>query len=248
LQKNHKNYKNIWVVLFCLLANGLFAQYPNVKERIINLPNFDKRPVHYGYFLGINQYDFKFDYVDSYYKDMMYKDIAVIQKKGFNVGLIGDLRINDYFNVRFEPGLYYNLRELVYPEYRQFIKESDRNREVKSTYIHLPIYIKINAKRINNFRPFLLAGFSSDFNLSSNAKNSDDNASNVFRTSTKNLNYELGLGFEFYLYYFKFSPSFRGIFSFQNELIPDEVGQASPWTGNIINMFSRGVSLIITFE
>ena len=64
----------------------------------------------------------------------------------------------------------------------------------------------------------------------------------------KNLNYELGLGFEFYLYYFKFSPSFRGIFSFQNELIPDEVGQASPWTGNIINMFSRGVSLIITFE
>ena len=248
MQKNHKNYKNIWVVLFCLLANGLFAQYPNVKERIINLPNFDKRPVHYGYFLGINQYDFKFEYVDSYYKDMMYKDIAVIQKKGFNVGLIGDLRINDYFNVRFEPGLYYNLRELVYPEYPQFIKESDRNREVKSTYIHLPIYIKINAKRINNFRPFLLAGFSSDFNLSSNAKNSDDNASNVFRTSTKNLNYELGLGFEFYLYYFKFSPSFRGIFSFQNELIPDEVGQASPWTGNIINMFSRGVSLIITFE
>ena len=248
MQKNHKNYKNIWVVLFCLLANGLFAQYPNVKERIINLPNFDKRPVHYGYFLGINQYDFKFDYVDSYYKDMMYKDIAVIQKKGFNVGLIGDLRINDYFNVRFEPGLYYNLRELVYPEYPQFIKESDRNREVKSTYIHLPIYIKINAKRINNFRPFLLAGFSSDFNLSSNAKNSDDNASNVFRTSAKNLNYELGLGFEFYLYYFKFSPSFRGIFSFQNELIPDEVGQASPWTGNIINMFSRGVSIIITFE
>ncbi|MDC1048032.1 porin family protein [Flavobacteriaceae bacterium] len=248
MQKNHKNYKNIWVVLFCLLANGLFAQYPNVKERIINLPNFDKRPVHYGYFLGMNQYDFKFDYVDSYYKDMMYKDIAVIQKKGFNVGLIGDLRINDYFNVRFEPGLYYNLRELVYPEYPQFIKESDRNREVKSTYIHLPIYIKINAKRINNFRPFLLGGFSSDFNLSSNAKNSDDNASNVFRTSAKNLNYELGLGFEFYLYYFKFSPSFRGIFSFQNELIPDEVGQASPWTGNIINMFSRGVSLIITFE
>ena len=173
------------------MANSLFAQYPNVKERIINLPNFDKRPVHYGYFLGINQYDFKFEYVDSYYKDMMYKDIGVIQKKGFNVGLIGDLRINDYFNVRFEPGLYYNLRELVYPEYPQFNKESDRNREVKSTYIHLPVYIKINAKRINNFRPFLLAGFSSDFNLSSNSKNSDDNASNVFRTSAKNLNYGL---------------------------------------------------------
>lgn len=248
MHKNLKHHKNIWIILFCLIAKSLLAQYPNVKERIINLPNFDKRPVHYGYFLGINQYDFKFEYIDTYYKDLMFKDIAVIQKKGFNVGLIGDMRINDYFNIRFEPGLYYNIRELIYPEYPEFKKESDRNREIKSTYIHIPIYLKINAKRINNFRPFLLAGFSTDFNLSSNAKNSDDNSSNVFRTSTKNLNYELGLGFEFYLYYFKFSPSFRGIFSFENELIPDEAGQVSPWTGNIINMFSRGVSLIITFE
>ena len=48
-------------------------------------------------------------------------------------------------------------------------------------------------------------------NLSSNENNSDDNASNVFRTTTKSYNYELGLGFEFYLYYFKFSPSLRGI-------------------------------------
>ena len=35
---------------------------------------------------------------------------------------------------------------------------------------------------------------------------------------------------------------------FQNELMQDEVGELSPWTGNIINMFSRGVSVIITFE
>lgn len=223
------------------------AQYPNVKERIINLPSFDKRQVHYGYFLGFNRYDFKFNYIDSYYKEFMYKDIAVIQNNGFNVGLIGDLRINDYFNLRFEPGLYYNQRELIYPEFPEFQRESDRNREIKSTYIHLPLYVKINAKRINNFRPFILAGFSTDFNLSSNEKNTDDNSSNVFRAVTQSLNYELGFGFEFYLYYFKFSPSLRGIFSFQNELVPD-ADPNSPWTGKIQNIFSRGVSLIITFE
>ena len=218
-----------------------------MKERIINLPSFDKRPLHYGYFLGVNQYDFKFEYIDSYYKDLMYKDIYVNQKKGFNVGLIGDIRINDYFNLRFEPGLYYNQRELIYPEYPEFEKESDLIREVNSTYIHLPLYMKINAKRINNFRPFLLVGISTDYNLSSNEQSTDDNASNVFRTNSKNLNYELGLGFEFYLYYFKFSPSLRGIFSLQNELIPDNA-EGSPWTGKIVNMFSRGVSVIITFE
>ena len=142
--------------LFIFTANGLFSQYPYVKERIINLPNFDKRSLHYGYFLGMNQYDFKFEYVDSYYSESMYKDITVVQKKGFNVGLIGDFRINDFFNLRLEPGLYYNKRDLIYPDYIEFEKESDRNREVKSTYIHLPFYLKINAKRINNFRPFIM--------------------------------------------------------------------------------------------
>ena len=224
-----------------------FGQYPTLRERVINLPNFDKKVMHYGYFLGTNQYDFKFEYVPEYYTTMNYKDIAVESKSGFNVGLIGDLRINEFFNLRLEPGLYYSKRDLIYPEFSEFEKDGDRRREVKSTYIHLPLILKINVRRINNFRPFLLTGISTDFNLSSNAKNTDDNLSNVFRTVSQNLNYELGLGFDFYLVYFKFSPSIRGIFSFQNELMPDN-DPNSPWTGKILNMFSRGFAINLTFE
>ena len=112
--------------------------------------------------------------------------------------MIGDLRLNTYFNVRFEPGLYFSKRELEYPNVVGFENETDKIREIKSTYIHLPLILKVSAKRINNFRPFVMAGFSTDFNLSSNNKNRDDNASNVFRTTAQNLNYELGLGFDFY--------------------------------------------------
>ena len=60
---------------------SIHAQYPNVRERIINLPNFDQKPIHYGYFLGLNQYDFKFEYIENYYSELRYKDIAVTQKK-----------------------------------------------------------------------------------------------------------------------------------------------------------------------
>lgn len=236
-----------YVLIAFLFANAVHSQYPVVRERLINLPSFDKKPVHYGYFLGVNQYDFKFEYIQNYYKELMLKDIAVEQQKGFSVGLIGDLRINEYMNLRFEPGLFYNKQDLIYPEYAEFTKENDRYRDIKLTYIHLPLLLKISTKRINNFRPFIVGGFSTDFNLSSNQKNSDDNASNVFRVMSQNINYELGLGFDFYLYYFKFSPSLRGIFSMQNELIPDNDPE-SPWTGKINNMFSRGVALIITFE
>ena len=235
-----------FIGFFGLVFHG-FGQYPTLRERVINLPNFDKKVIHYGYFLGINQYDFKFEYVPEYYTSMNYKDIAVDSKSGFNVGLIGDLRINEFFNLRIEPGLYYSKRDLIYPEFSEFEKDGDLRREVKSTYIHLPLILKINVRRINNFRPFLLTGISTDFNLSSNAKNTDDNLSNVFRTVSQNLNYELGLGFDFYLVYFKFSPSIRGIFSFQNEIMPDN-DPNSPWTSKILNMFSRGFAINLTFE
>ena len=245
-KKNNKYHILFFLICFSYSAD-IFAQYPTVRERVINLPTFDQKTIHYGYFLGYNQYDFKFEYVENYYKDLLYKDIAVIPKSGFAVGLIGDLRLNTYFNIRFEPGLYFSKRELEYPNVVGFENETDKIREIKSTYIHLPLILKVSAKRINNFRPFVMGGFSTDFNLSSNNKNRDDNASNVFRTTAQNLNYELGLGFDFYLYYFKFSPSIRGIFSFQNELIPD-ANPNSPWTGIINSMFSRGIAIIITFE
>ena len=245
--KKHKRPFLVTILICLYFSCGAYSQYPTVKERIINLPNFDKKPIHYGYFLGLNQYDFKFEYINNFYKELNYKDISVIPKTGFVVGLIGDIRINEYLNLRFEPGLYYSSRELKYPEFTEFTKESDQRREIKSTYIHLPLLIKVSAKRINNFKPYVMAGISTDFNLSSNQKNRNDNAGNIFRVTDQNLNYELGLGFDFYLYYFKFSPSLRGIFSFQNELIPD-ADPASPWTGKINKMLSRGIAVIITFE
>ena len=226
-----------------------YAQYPRIRETIINLPTFDDRFLHYGYFVGVNSYDFKFSYDKDYYT-AKFKDIEVQPSTGFNVGLIGDMRVNKYINIRIEPGLYYSKRNLIFHKHPLFTDESDRFREVKSTYIHLPLIFKFSATRINNFRPFVLGGISTDFNLSSNHKNIDDNFSNIFRTEPQNMNYEIGLGFDFYLFYFKFSPSIRGIFSMQNELIPDSVVDPadSPWTGGISKMVSRGFAINLTFE
>ena len=245
MNQNHKTY--YLLILFFLFISKVDGQYPAVRERIINLPNFDEKFLHYGYYVGVNSYDYKFEYINDYYRVNNYPDVQIESMTGFNVGLIGDIRINKYFNLRLEPGLLYSQRNLIYPDLPFFQSENDLIREVKSTYIHIPLLIKMSAKRINNFKPYVTFGISSDYNLSSNSKNTDDNSSNVFRTVSKSFNYELGLGFDFYLYYFKFSPSIRGVFSMQNELIPD-YDNSSPWTSNLKNMFSRGFVINFTFE
>jgi len=208
------------------------------KDALVNLENFDKQRVHFGFYLGLNSYDFKID------KKTEDQDIEVESTTGFNVGLIGNLRLTDYIDFRFEPGLYYGQRNLRFPH---ITDEEDAVREVKSTYLHFPFLLKLSSKRLGNVKPYVIGGVSYDMNLSSNANSPDDNSADRFRMVKNTSNYELGLGIDLYLEYFKFSPSIRGVFGMKNELIPDK-DPNSPWTGNIDKMVTRGFFISFAFH
>ncbi|MCH2216561.1 MAG: hypothetical protein MK076_00530 [Flavobacteriales bacterium] len=64
---------------------------------------------------------------------------------------------------------------------------------------------------------------------------------------TSNFMYEVGIGIDIYLYYFKFSPSIRGVFAMNREIIDDNTAN-SPWTSPINTFSTRGVFLNFTFE
>lgn len=239
--------KNIlFLFTFLFLFQSVQAQL-FTREKVLNDENVDKNLLSYGYFIGFNSYDFNFDYK----ADMAFKeDIHTTKSTGFNVGLIGNLRINNFLDLRLEPGLFITTRTLEYPEsYFYGIEHtaSDLEREIKSTYIHVPLLLKFSTKRINNFKPFIVGGISTALNLSSNQDNPDDNSAGKFRTTKNMYFYEMGFGIDFYLYYFKFTPSIRGVFAINDELVRD-ADPNSPWTGNIESMKTRGVFINFTFQ
>lgn len=205
------------------------------QDPIINLENFQKQRVYYGYFLGFNSFDFKFDYKTEG------PDILVKKTTGFNVGIVGDLKLQEYINLRFEPGLYYTKRDLYFP------KPTDNLREVNSTYIHFPLLLKFSSLRTGNIRPYIVGGVSATLNLSSNSKSTDDNESQKFRVKPWTTNYEVGFGIDIFSEYFIFSPSIRGVFGIGDELIRD-YEENSPWTGNIQSLKTRAVLINFTFH
>lgn len=213
------------------------------KERLSNLENFDKRRFTWGYFLGFNSLDFKFRY-DQERTDVPNTDVLVERQAGFNVGLVGDMRINNYVNLRLEPGMVFSQRNLRFPGFEE---ERDELREVKSTYIHIPLLVKFSTKRLNNFKPFIVGGVSTSINLSSNETNPEDNSAGQFRMTSSTFYYEMGIGVDLYLYYFKFTPSIRGVFAMSDELVRD-ADPNSPWTGNIAFMGTRGIFINFTFQ
>jgi len=238
--------RKIVVLILLILSTSSIAQKANRlfgKDPIINLENFQQQRLYFGFYLGFNSYDFKIDY------KTVGEDIQVKRTTGFNVGLVADLRLHEHVNLRFEPGLYYTKRDLQYPEsyFPTTPTYSDKLREVNSSYLHFPLLLKFSSLRTGNVRPYLLGGVSATLNLSSNAKSIDDNYEDRFRVKSWTTNYELGFGIDIFSEYFIFSPSIRGVFGLNDELIRDN-NPDSPWTGNIESMKTRAVFINFSFH
>jgi hypothetical protein len=246
--QNNKMKNLLVLIAFIFVIQTADAQLFK-KEKIIYDANQGKgstdfKFLRWGYYLGLSSYDFNFDYNNDL------RDIYVERNPGFNVGLIGNLRINSFIDIRLEPGLLITNRILHYSQ-TYFtgveIRERDLLREVKSTYIHIPLLLKLSTKRVNNFKPFIVGGISTALNLSSNEDNPEDNSAGQFRMIKNSLFYELGFGIDFYLDNFKFTPSVRGLFGLKDELVRDK-NPNSPWTSNINSMQTRGIFINFTFQ
>ncbi|VAW25355.1 PorT protein, partial [hydrothermal vent metagenome] len=189
----------IAIILVFFFIGHTLAQRRDIVEY---KQNWDKQKVFWGYFLGLNKKDFKITYKTAN------NFIEVNSSIGFEVGLIGDLRLHKNISLRLEPGLSSNTKTLAFTHITGGAKDSIR--KVNGTYLRIPLLLKLNTNRLNNMRPYVVGGVSYDYNFSSNQNNANDNLDGEFRAKKNNFTYEIGLGVDLYLPYFIFSPSIRG--------------------------------------
>ena len=184
-------------ILFFIISNAQFT----------NLPNFDEKNLKFGYFIGTNTYDYK-----VIYKENPRYPLTVERGTGLNVGLIGEIKIRKNLNLSFEPGLYSNNTKLVFNERLEFTSYNDTLWNIKSNNIHLPVLLKYSSNRLNNFRPYLKAGFSTSINLGKIEGSFENYSMENFNLKKIGFYYELAFGIDFYLRYFKFSPHLEEFF------------------------------------
>jgi len=233
--------------LILLVSNSVQSQK---KDRIEYLPNRDKKILQFGYYLGLNKKSFKIKYNDkeTLVNDLNSDFVTVEESLGFNIGLVIDYKLHDNINLRFEPGLSSNTKKITFDQ--SVISSSftsGNERDVPGTYLRLPLLLKFSTNRLHNMRAFVIGGVSYDYNFSSNQNNVDDNLNGQFRMKTSNFMYEVGVGVDLYLFFFKFSPSIRGIFAINNELVPDNIS-SSPYTQSLDYLGTRGIFINFTFE
>lgn len=230
------------LVLWMLFPLAGMAQ----REIPENLPKFDKRWAHFGFSLGLSRNGFALD-PDLTKTDSLIS-LETRAQPGFNINVVSELHMGPYFGLRFTPGIAFLARDLEYRFYGPNGPEAAPEvKTIESTFVDFPLALKYRSARVNNFASYVLAGFKYSIDLASEefADNKlNDEGEFIVKLKRYNYNLEVGVGFDFFLEYFKFSPELRFSYGLNNVIVKDNTDYSNP----INDLRSRLFILSVNFE
>ncbi len=234
-------------VFFKLFAAILFVAVVHVaeaqKQKILNLPKYDRQRFHFGFILGINKTDFVIDRISGL---SLIDSLYTIESKGmsgFNLQIVTNMRMGEHFDLRFLPGLAFASRNLIYTFQPGRPLENVVTKKVESTFVEFPLDVKFKSARLNNFRAYVLGGVKYSIDMVSQAKVKAKDKEFV-KLQRNDYGYEIGVGCDFYLPMFKFSPEIKMYHGVRNLLVKDNLVYSQSLDG----LFTKMFTLSLTFE
>ena len=208
-----------------------------------NLSRYDFKKLHFGFTLGINELNFHLkENGNKLTNDSLYI-LESNSQKGFNLGIVSNLRLGKYTDLRFIPTLVFGERHLNYSFMDSTQSYVNELKKIESTLIDFPIYIKYKSSRYNNIRTYVIGGIKYSLDIASQDK-IDDEGKKIVKLKKNDLMGEIGFGLDFYLEYFKFSPQIKISYGILNLLSKDE----TIYTQSIQKLTTNGWLLSFTFE
>lgn len=204
--------------LFLCIAMCITAQ-----ERVVeNRPYCDLRPLHFGVIVGTNLQDMAL--LNNGPHEVMNEDgtmtdyaITCDQDRwdmGFHVGVLGELRLNQYFAFRIAPQMYFGNRHLLFRNFTQKGidgRPAEERQDMKAAYVTCSLDLIYAAKRFNNHRPYVMLGLAPAINLTTKVND-------FLQLNRSDAFVEAGFGCDFYLPFFKLRPELKFMYSLTNSL------------------------------
>lgn len=260
------------LMLVAVSVTGLQAQ----RRTVIYLQKYNNEPYHFGFLLGVNFMDYSLvtedDYQNQIHPKEQFPQVTGVSEErlhhfqilsvesyttpGFSVGVIGDKRLGEYFNLRFSPTLslsskfvqyntrLYDANNLIIDSVRQVISD-----DKLATFLEFPLHIKYRSKRYNNIGAYLIGGVNPKLYLAS-VKNKIDNGGHpaLLQTDRADFALELGTGFDIYNQWFKMGIEIKMSFSLLNIIKEDQLSKNYLFNAPIKEVRNKQLQLSFTFE
>ena len=238
------------IPIIILLLSFTFSGFSQ-KEELQNLKNYDRKRLHFGFSVGLNSADFYLRNSNNFYNYSEINEIYAIenmQSVGFQLGPISNLRLGEYLDLRFLIMLTFSQRDLEYYVLKDTADDNSLvfdyyKMKLSSTFIEFPLLLKYKGQRINNIRPYVIAGLNPKLDLSARKKIPEIEMPKI-RLKQKDLYYEIGAGMDFYTTYFKFSTELKFSAGLLNVMQPDD----TQYTNSIDYLKSNMFMLSFHFE
>jgi len=221
--------KKIIIAFLLFLPFNIFSQPDHTMK---NMPQYDLKPIHFGFTVGFNTMDFVINKSDSFLMsagknkfklDQVY-GVESQTNTGINLGPIVNFRLAPFLDFRFLIVLSFGQRNMLYKVLQDSThgnyKFNTYTMQIESTFIEFPMLLKYKAKRIQNFRPYLIAGFNPKYDLAAQKKIKPEEMPKI-RLNSFDMYYEMGTGIDFYFPFFKLSTEIKYSAGIRNMLQPD---------------------------
>jgi len=227
-----------------LSSTDAVAQFPNKykEKKQLNLTKYDRKLLHFGFSLGMNYSDIAVKTVGNI-QDL--DSVYIVEPKGavgFNLGIVTDLRMGEHFNLRFIPGISFVGRSMEYTFIERDTVPVVYDKVVNSVYLEVPLYFKFRSRRINNWRVYVIGGGKFLYDMATKEEVKTDEV--ILKMKKEDYTWDLGVGIDFYLEYFKMSTEVKMSFGLNNLLVEDQTA----FTNSIQSLKSKTFLFSIYFE
>jgi hypothetical protein len=187
------------IILIAVCVADSFGQF-NVREYE---NRFSRRPYHFGIGLGYNTSHFRIKFDNSFLRNDTLLVADAVNGPGFNLGIVGNLRLGDNLDFRFVPGVCFAEKSISY----DLTDNTQAVQRIESIYFNFPFYFKYKSDAYKDMKVYVLGGTTYSYDLTSNAQ--ARNAEDIVKIRTHDVSLDYGFGFEFYFPYFIFAPEIK---------------------------------------
>lgn len=187
------------IVLIGIVLFG-FGQVANAQ---LNYLEYVNKKIYFGITMGVNISTYKYSHSDRFTYNDTILGVQNNRGPGFNLGIVTNLKLGKYFDLRFIPALSFADKSLDF----RMAGDSIVNKNIESININFPISIRFKSQPIKDMRIYVLAGLKYNMDLASNAKARQ--AEDQIKIGRHDFSYEYGIGIQFFFPLFIFSPEIK---------------------------------------
>ena len=232
-----RRYRTAALGLVVALATATAAT-AQVGGANYNYLDFQKKPYYFGITIGYNSSDYKVFLSEDFLNSESIFLTRVERKPGLDLKVVTNLKVGEYLDVRFLPGLAFAGRNIVYTD----PSENEVERPISSVFAEFPVQVRYKSAPWKDIRMFVLGGVKYSYDVASDSRAKEDD---LVRFSPNDFQVEVGGGMQFFFPYFIFSPEVKFSHGLGNVLLYDrDLEQASV----LDKVISRALTISLHFE